>query len=194
MTHSFHLGGRALEEMFFRKQDAVLMEKQKELERMERNQQTLSEVSGITNKKILKKLVELEIGPHLLATLAVVPLVEVAWADGEIQEEEREAILAAAAKAGFGKGSVDHTLLEKWLIQRPPPKLLEAWAQYIEGLCEVLSEKDRRDLKDSLLKQAWDVADAAGGILGLTFRVSSAEKAILAKMEKAFSHAKGPKE
>jgi hypothetical protein len=178
--------GRKLEDSFFAEQDAKLIAKHQELLRMERTQQALAEVSGITNRHILRRLVELEINPDLLASLAVVPLVEVAWADGYVHEKERIAILAAAAGAGVGRGTIDFELLEEWLTQRPPPVLLDAWVQYIAGLCEVLSPEDCKNLETSLLTRARSVAEAAGGVLGWVGKVSSAEQSVLDRMAQAF--------
>ena len=179
--------GRQLEDLFFAENDAKLIAKHKELIRMERTQQALTDVSGITNRDILRRLVELEINPDLLASLVVVPLVEVAWADGQIQTAERKAILDGAAGVGVGRGTVDFELLEEWLTQRPPPALLEAWVHYIAGLCEVLSPEERANLKSGLLVRALSVAEAAGGFLGLVSKVSEAEQAVLDRMAKAFA-------
>jgi len=178
---------RLLEDLFFAEQDARLIAKQKELAHMARTQQALAEVSGITNKDILRKLVELGVSPDLLASVAVVPLVEVAWADGRVDEKERKAILDGAAGAGIGRGSVDFELLEEWLKQPPPASLLEAWTHYIAGLCESLPDEDQRVLQQSLLSRARLVAEAAGGFLGLVSRVSAGEEAVLQRMAGAFA-------
>lgn len=178
--------GRQLEDEFFARKDAILIEKLRELERMERTQKALSEVSGITNAAVLKRLVELDIRPDLLATLALVPLVEVAWADGEIQEKERKAILEGSVRLGMGPSSVDYALLEEWLKQKPPAKMLEAWLTYIRGLCEVLSPSERDAIKTTFLTRARQVAEAAGGFLGLTSKISGPEEAMLKKLESAF--------
>jgi hypothetical protein len=179
--------GRKLEDLFFAEQDARLIAKQKELARMARTQQALTDVSGITNPEILRKLVELEIGPDLLASLAMVPLVEVAWADGSVHEKERNAILDAAADAGLGRGSVNYDLLSEWLTQPPPAALLEAWVHYIAGLCEALTEPDRKSLELSLLSRARQVAEAAGGFLGVIAKVSAQEQSVLDRMARAFA-------
>ena len=72
----------------------------------------VTSASTLRNETILKKLLELNIHPDLLATLTMVPLVETAWADGKIQENERTATLNGASKIGMGKeGSVDYTIV-----------------------------------------------------------------------------------
>ncbi|MEI8140490.1 MAG: hypothetical protein WCI03_11570 [bacterium] len=176
-----------LEDEFFAKKDAILIEQRKKLLAMEHTQAALTAVSGIRNEAILKKLVELNIHPDLLATLTLVPLVEVAWADGEIQEGERKAILAGASKIGMSHGSIDYTILEEWLKQSPPKSLLTAWIHYIEGLCETLTPAESENLKNTLLAQAHAVAESAGGFLGLTSPISNKEKTILDQMTAAFA-------
>ena len=178
--------GRMLEDRFFLEQDRILVEKLRELRKMEENRQALSAVSGITNQKVLQKLVELGIQAEIVASLAVVPLVEVAWADGRIEEKERKAVMEASTANGLAKGSPDHALLERWLVHRPEPELLEAWTHYIEGLCELMAPEEREALKTELIDRARRVADAAGGFLGLTSRISEAEQRMLDTLSQAF--------
>jgi hypothetical protein len=180
-----------LEDEFFAKKDAILIEQQKKLLAMEHTQAALTAVSGIRNETILKKLVELNIHPDLLATLAMVPLVEMAWADGKIQEDERAAILNGASKIGMGKGSVDYTILDEWLKTKPPESLLTAWVLYIEGLCDRLTPEECDTLKTTLIGYARKVAESAGGFLGLVSPISSKEQAMLDKLSAAFTGGKG---
>lgn len=177
---------RALENQFFYQNNRELVVQQQVLARMERSRDALAEVSGITNPAVLDKLIELEVAPEMLATLAVLPLVQVAWADGRVQDKEREAILAAAGSCGIAAGSVDHALLEQWLRCRPPAKLFEVWTHYVSGLCENLSEPQRATLADNILSRARAVAQATGKFLGLTSGISAAEEAVIARMQKAF--------
>lgn len=178
--------GRLLEEEFFAKKDAILIEKLRELERMEQTQKALSKVSGITNEAVLKRLMELDIHADLLATLTLVPLVETAWADGEVHDGEREAILASSTRNGMGPGSVDYVLLDEWLKQKPSPKMLDAWIVYIRGLCEVMTDDEIQEIKSLFLSRARRVAEAAGGFLGLTSKISRKEEDMLKKLESAF--------
>lgn len=191
MSESRLSRGNSLEDLFFAKQDALLIEQRRRLENMERTQAVLAEVSGIQNRSVLARLVELEIAPDLLATLAVVPLVEVAWADGQVHEREAAAALAGAEGSGIAKDSVDHELFREWLRQRPPEALLEAWNHYISGLCESLTADQREALRHDLLARARRVAEAAGGFLGLTSAVSASEEAVLARMDAAFGPSLG---
>jgi hypothetical protein len=120
----------------------------------------------------------------------MIPLVEVAWADGEVDEKERRAILSAAEKKGIKKGGVEHDVLERWLVRKPDPKLLETWIDYTRALCERMQPAGRVALKNDLLGRARGIAEAAGGFLGLGNKVSDAEASMLHQLETAFENAK----
>jgi hypothetical protein len=188
MNEFFQEQGRVLEDEFFAKQDAILLQQLKELQQMEQTQKALSAVSGIKDEKVLKHLIELGIKPELLATLTLVPLVETAWADGSVQEGERRAILEGATRNGLGPGSVDYVLLDEWLKQRPPEKMMEAWTVYIRGLCKALPPEERDLIKSLFITRARKVAESAGGFLGLTSKISAKEEAMLKQLEAAFSN------
>ncbi len=185
MDDSLAKRGHSLEELFFRERSAQLIAQRQKLEQMQKTKEDLAKVSRIQNPKVLDKLVELEISPSVLASLAILPLVEVAWADGHLDQKEKDAVLAGAAKGGITEGSVDYDLLNTWLKERPSPKFLEAWLHFIAGLREVLSQSELDALKSELLARARKVAEAQGGILG-ALKISKEEQAVLKKMEDAF--------
>lgn len=177
---------KSLEDAFFYNKDKKLIEQLHKMEKMKETKAALAKVSGITNDSVLEKLVRLNVRPEVIASLAVIPLVEVAWADGEIHEEEEKAVLKAACVTFITKNSVDFDLLKSWLERKPDAKLLKAWIHYIEGLCEQLTINQRKALKKEFLGHAKEVAKAAGGFLGLGNKISKAEQKILDKLESAF--------
>jgi len=177
---------KALEESFFAKENARLLEKMKAEKQKLADVEALAEISQLPDQALLERLVELHIGPDTWAALSLVPLVEVAWADGDVQRNERAAILAAAADQGIAKGTPSYDLLEGWLDTRPGPELLAAWGEYAVELAAALSAPERAALRAEIIDRARRVADAAGGILGFG-KTSEAEKAVLAELEKPFS-------
>ena len=185
-SDSLRSRGRTLESLFFRIQDAVLIEKQKELARMEMTRKSLSEATGITSPQVLQNLVELEISAEEAAALAIVPLVEVAWADGELDSKERKALLAGAVQCGIREGSLSLAILTRWLTHKPSGKLFDAWTHYIKETREFLSEEEQKALKDAIMKRTRAIALASGGFLGLTTKVSPAESNMLGKLDLAF--------
>jgi hypothetical protein len=177
---------KTLEDAFFHKRDAILIEQLHKMEKMKESKAALAKVSGITDEKVLEKLVELNVRPETLASLVMVPLVEIAWADGAMTEEEQAAVLKAAVKQGFSKGSIDYALIENWLVRRPSDTMLEGWTQYIRGLCGNLNRTQIAHLRDEVLGNAKAIAEASGGFLGLTSKVSKAEHAMLDRLKAAF--------
>ena len=183
---ALRLRGKALEEMFFRTADHALIEKKRHLEKAERSLATAAKVSGISSEAVLRKLIEMNVQLEVLATLSIIPLVEVAWADGKIDEEERAAVLKGAEGYGLLKDQIGFSLLEEWLCHRPPAGLLESWIFYIRGLCPLLSGPERDTLKADLIQRARAVAEAAGGPFGKRSKISLREHDVLTKLEGAF--------
>jgi hypothetical protein len=177
--------GRALEEEFFRKEDQRITAKLRELKAKDASREELSRISGIKNTAILDRLVELGIHAETLVALSIVPLAEVAWADGEIDAKEEQAILDRAAKSGVTPGSTGHDLLKSWLERRPEPRLLTAWIHMVQGINENLTAEQVEALRAGLVERVQAVARASGGVLGVS-KVSSAEAKIIRQLESAF--------
>jgi len=177
---------KALEEEFFRKENARLAADLHLKRLSEESKAAMSRLSGIADDAVLDKLVELGIGAETLAALTLVPLVEVAWADAKMDARERDAILKGAEAQGVAPGSAAFALLQDWLDERPAPRLLAAWRDYIGALCEEMLPEDRKALKREVLSRARTVAEAAGGFLGLGGRVSREEEQVYGILETAF--------
>jgi hypothetical protein len=185
-SEPFIVTGSSLEEAFFLAQDRTLIERQAELHKMAESKEVLAIVSGITNDAILERLVRLNVRPETLAALALVPLIEVVWADGEVDDQERATVLEHATSQGIALGSIAHELLVRWLAHRPEESLLVAWQHYVSGLCERISPPERDALKQDLLRDVRKAAESSGGLFGMG-KVSSQEKLVLAKLESSFS-------
>ena len=177
---------RALEEEFFRRQDAVLLERRRAKETQRAARTALATASRITDEALLDRLVAMGITADTLVALSLVPLAEVAWADGRLDASEKRAILDAAQIAGLEAESPGYRLVESCLSERPPARLRELWRHYVEGLCASLPEVGRTRLKHELLRQARTVAEAAGGFRGLVSKVSAHEAALLEEIATAF--------
>ncbi|MDH3601746.1 MAG: hypothetical protein OEU26_19215 [Candidatus Tectomicrobia bacterium] len=178
---------KALEDAFFAKHNEELKQKLREAESARAKRDALRTASGIADEAVLNQLIALDVQSETVAALSLIPLLDVAWADGRIDTQERQAILAGAQTAGLQAGSASYQLLEGWLHQRPAPALFTAWQAYVQALAATLDADDREALKSELLGRARTVADAAGGILGLGNRISRAEQDRLTALEQAFA-------
>lgn len=176
----------ALEESFFARENEKLLEQLRRKASLEARRKALSETSGITDDNILDQLINLDIHSETLAAFSLVPLVEVAWADGHLDQKERDAVVTAAEKDGLPKEGPVHELLQNWLERKPDGEMLRAWKNYARALAADLTPEARQTLRENLMERARHVAQAAGGFLGLG-KVSSAERRLLEELEQAFS-------
>ena len=181
-----NFGSSNLEEEFFRREDQRLLARLRELREAETARETLSQATGITSAAVLDRLLALKVQPEVVAALRIVPLVEVAWADGSLDEKERKAVLSGAQEAGIPSDSAAYALLDAWLKRRPEPYLLAAWTTLVQGMSESLPEAEVKKLEASLMERVRRVAGASGGVLGLGSKVSKQEAAVLQKLSQAF--------
>lgn len=177
---------RILEDKFFAERDQELLQALRDEAACKERKKALADTSGINDDALLDQLDELDLRCETLAALSLVPLIAVAWADGDVDVKERRAILDAAAQKGVEDGAPAYQLLERWLARKPDDKLLAVWKGYVATLSQKLSEPAKKALKADLLGRARIVAEAAGGLLGFGNKVSKSEKAVLDDLEKAF--------
>jgi hypothetical protein len=135
---------------------------------------------------VLDELLTLGLTAETMLALSLIPLVEVAWADGSIAAAERTALLEACAELGIASGSIGYQLVEKWLATAPGPELLNGWKTYVAALCEKMDSAAKESFKSDILGRARRVAESAGGLLGLGQKVSASEKAMLDQLAGAF--------
>lgn len=186
MAESLEERGRALENQFYDKQDKEKLAAMKAKMDAQTTREDLRKASGMTDDKVLDKLVELGLRANTIAALSLVPLIEVAWADGEIQDNERTAILQGAHGKGLEQGTDGYELLQSWLKSRPDPGLFDAWEGYIKALAGQLNDEQNRLLKNQIVGFAKMVAASAGGFLGIG-KVSASEEKALGRIETAFN-------
>lgn len=146
----------------------------------------LVELCGFEDEVLLRKLIAAGVTPRTFAALRFVPLVLVAWADGDIHEDEREAVLRATVDVtGIGWGTRAYHLLEAWLEVSPDEGMVTLWRDYAKSLARAVDATARRTLRNRILGDAYQVAYVSGGLLGIG-RVSEAEERTLASLEAVF--------
>ena len=178
---------KALEAAFFGDQSEPLRERLRLEQEQEEAKAALASASGIADPELLQRLAGLGIRVETLAALTLIPLVEVAWADGRMEPRERQAVLRGAESCGIEPGTPSHGLLAIWTQDRPAPELIESWRTFIRALCSELRADERSHLEQKIVGRARAVAEAAGGFLGLGSKVSREEAAVLAQLEEAFT-------
>ena len=178
-TLNLHDAGKALEDAFFAKENARLLQQLRDRAKQQERRAAMREVVRVDDDALIDRLIGLGLEPGTMLALQLVPLAAVAWADGQIEPRERDAVLKAAAAQGVTSDSVAGQMLNSWLVQQPSAELVDAWTSHMRALWPLLSPKERADVRASALERARSVAEAAGGFLGLTSRISPQEKAVL---------------
>jgi hypothetical protein len=176
---------RPLEEAFYHKRDIDLIAEFRQKETKQTRKKMLSELSGITNEEVLQQLIAQDIHAEMLAAFLLIPILEVVWADGEVQPEERNVVLHAIEEAGIQKSSVAFRLTEQWLERQPEPKLMKLWTDYTRELMGHLTIESQECIKRTVIGHARAVAEACGGFLGFG-RISGEEQKVLSALEAAF--------
>jgi len=177
---SIFADARTLEDAFFTKENARLLEQLKGKQKRE----ALREMVKVEDETFLDRLIELGIGPETVLALTLVPLIAVAWADGTLDGRERDAIIKAAEEKGVSPETAGHQLLETWLSRRPERELFDSWKQYVRGIWETFTDEERQRMRERTLDWAVAVAEASGGFLGVISKVSPAERVVIKELEK----------
>ena len=94
----FKLRERSFEAVYFSRKDEELVDKLKRVFHQKVDKQSIRDTTGVTDENLLDGLVELNLNGELMAAFNLLPIIEVAWADGEVDEKETRAVRAAAEK------------------------------------------------------------------------------------------------
>lgn len=178
---------RALEEQYFQKADQQAVEKLKAEAAKTHSKDELQRLTGINNEQVLSALSALQLGGAATLVMSLFPIVEVAWADGKIDEKERTVIADLARTIGLEKDSPAHGYLTRWLDEKPEASWHGLWVEYVKALSSQMKADDKTMLKATVLGRARVVAEASGGFLGVAFAVSAAEQKVLDALEQAFA-------
>ena len=127
------------------------------------------------------------VGIAIASAFGLYPLVEIAWADGTVDEKEREAFLRAAAEHGLAVDTPGHDALRAFIKETPRADARKAWFAWAEAVNQKLTPLERRKVREGLVKRARAVAEASGGFLGLTNPVSDNEARVITRIEETFA-------
>ncbi len=178
---------KSLEDEFFHKESEKNLEQLRAQLAVKTTKEELRLASGMADDAVLDKLVALGLSAETVMALSLVPLIQVAWSDGKVQPNERQAILQGAQKKGIEPGSAPFKLLEEWLSHEPGKVLFETWESYVEALGDQLNRKEIEQLEAQVTRFARFVAESAGGFLGIG-KISDGEEDTLRRIKDVFEN------
>lgn len=178
---AFKERGRALEEDYFRRKEQELIAKMREKAASDAARDAISERTGVADAQLLQDLHELGYTADTVSLLHVVPLVQMAWAEGGMSMRERDLIIEAARARGIETGSPADQMLAGWLAKRPSDELFSTTLRAIAAMLASRPDAERDASEKDLVAYLSSIASASGGVLGWG-AVSAEERAVLERV------------
>ena len=173
---------RSREEDYFRRKDRELVEKLRQAAADNEARHALEKTSGIHDQALLQELQALGFTPETVSLLPLIPIVQVAWAEGGVTDEERSLIVQFARQRGIHAGSAADRELSAWLQHRPSDEVFAKAGRLIRAMLDA-PHRAGADI-DDLIKHCEEIAAASGGVLGFR-KISAEERALLGRIEAA---------
>ena len=164
---------RAFEAVYFARVERAFVDRRRRERAADDERARLAAVTGIGDRSMLDDLREVGVTASNIEALSLAPLACIAWADGRLDEPDREAALRAIEEEGVDRGTDGHALFESWLSARPDASLMSAWREYIESIFDHLATLPHElritaeaRLRDEVVARARRVARGAAGFSG----------------------------
>lgn len=172
---------RKREEEYFRRKDRELIERMRQTAAAAETRKNLENATGIHDSAQLEELQALGFTPETLALLPLVPVLQVAWAEGGVSASERAMIVDLARSRDIAAGSAADLQLQAWLDVRPSEETFRKAARLIGAMLDHPAGAEMQVSADDLLGYCEQIAHASGGLFGIG-SVSAEEKAALAQI------------
>ncbi|MFU8806470.1 MAG: hypothetical protein ACNA8W_21840, partial [Bradymonadaceae bacterium] len=116
--------------------------------------------------------------------LPLVPIIQMAWADGKVTNREHAKVLELAGQFGISEGTAAANFLGM-LLDEQPSKLFFERVNAVIG--RVVDEAPSEEInRKNILEWSTAVAESSGGFFGLADPINKEEKALLAHFARAF--------
>ena len=132
---------------------------------------------------MLRELAELGFTPDTITLLPLVPVLQVAWANGGVSPAERELIVSLARSRGIEAGGHADHLLSDWLEYSPSEDTFHKATRLIRAMLDAPDHRVDVTAHD-LIEYCDRIAHASGGIFGIGV-VSPSERAALKEIATA---------
>jgi hypothetical protein len=175
---------RKREEDYFRKRDRELIERMRQAATAEQTRRELEAKTGLHDPGLLNDLQELGFTPDTIQLLPIVPILQVAWAEGGVSDAERKLIVQLARARGIKDASAADRQLNEWLDRRPSEHVFASATRLIRAMLDRPTEAIGDLSADDVIKYSESIASASGGMFGIG-KISAEEKATLAKIAAA---------
>ena len=153
--------GHSLEEEYFRRKDKELIEKMRKAAAAEQTRAEMGKRTGLADPELLTELETLGFTPETVILLPLVPIIQVAWAEGGVSDAERHLIVKLARARGISEGSSADAQLMEWLDRRPADRVFTDATRMIRAMLDAPGHPGISVTADDLVKQAEAIASAS---------------------------------
>ncbi len=188
MTKDDQFLHRDQEEDYFRRQDRELIERMRKAAAEKAARGPLEAETGIHDPELLRDIAALGFTAETVSLLPLVPILQVAWAEGGVSPAERKLILDVARHRGIAEGSPADKQLAEWLAKKPSADVFTRADRLVAAMLAAHAGPAHDLTAEDLLKYCESIAHASGGILGGLLglgKVTHAERAAIEEVHKA---------
>lgn len=167
------------EEEFFKREDAAKlakMRRDRQLEAVRGTERSLISEALDTDEGLAQEVMSLGFDASTARVLPLIPLIQVAWADGKISRAEDRTIWEKALAFGVDKDSPAGEFLQLLLQERPSGIFFQR-VNLIIG--EIVEDDPGSDIASNVVGWSKAVAEASGGFFGLTSPIDVKEQRVL---------------
>jgi hypothetical protein len=176
-----------LEEAFFYRADRELSELLSKRLQREEKIRLFANATGVRDQKHLELLAD---SGFELSTLHFVwvPLILVAWADGNAEKLEKNAIADILASKGISRETISRVIAHEWFRKKPAEELWEIWAEFSAATSASLNPSVYNKLINEIVRLCRLVAYASGGFMGLG-KICATESQAIERVIRTLQHA-----
>lgn len=176
---------RTQEEKYFRQKEQEFIERIDLLTALEGERQDMAQVIGVADEEILREIQESGFTCETVKLLYLVPIVQIAWAEGKVTNRERKLIFEAARAQGIEENRLAYQKLSEWLMERPSEEFFDKSLHLIRMILQILPREKQQDSKVNLFSHCTEVAEASGGaagFLGGGYKICDEERTVIKRV------------
>lgn len=157
-------------------------------EKLEQLRRGLQAKTQIQAPAIIDDIMALGFTEDTIAVLPFIPMIQMAWADGDVSGREAREILKKASTDGLSLGGAAYRLVNMFLDEHPSDDFMKECLCVLNDWYQTLSTEQSQAAKTNLLGFARVVAEASGGVLGFFGdKVDENERALLERFQSVFA-------
>lgn len=136
--------------------------------------------AGVHDEMLVNQLVDSGFDGDTLRVLFFVPLLDVAWVDSAVGDEEKRVLFSLIEARGITKDSKAFNILSGWIQAKPSDSFYLTSKSLVNSLLDALKASNHD--QEWMVSAATRVAEASGGLFGLGSKVSGEEKKLIERL------------